>query len=334
MSATVAGAAVATDAAKTAMTLAGLAYGFPEKLPGYLQDIRLATHGEWVATWVPAHPAGAYFAFVAANGTAKRFAVAIRGTNPSATAGFIHDVFDDIDVAVTSPWEHPSVRDASISRGAARGLNALLTLEAHDTTMLQHLDAVLPNGAELWVTGHSLGGCLASVLALKLAARYAPRGVRVELMTFAAPSAGNAAFARLVQDSLPTARRYYNPRDLVPMAWHDLARLREMYDAPGPRCPPVLSLWAKAAAANSARHGYAQPGPGIELSTTRSMKRAAAGLASRITGVARRYVFEAEALYQHDPNTYLELLDAPRLPFNLPLRWLTRNLGFLGHIAG
>ncbi|WP_325308517.1 lipase family protein [Longimicrobium sp.] len=312
------------------MTLAGLAYGFPEKLPDYLRDAKLATRGEWTATWVPGREEDGYFAFVAANARAKRFVVAIRGTNPSLTKGFLHDVLDDVDVGIAAPWAHQSVKDARIARGTSRGLGKLLALDAHGVTLLEHLDASLTEGAELWVTGHSLGGCLASVLALKLAERYAPRGVRVELMTFAAPSAGNAAFARLVQDTLPTARRYYNSRDLVPMAWHDIARLPQMYDAPGPRCSPALSLWARVAAPKAAQLGYTQPGPGTALPAAPSSVRRAAGILSRFLPFLRRKIFEVEALYQHDPNTYLSLLDAPKLPFNLPLPWLARDLGFAG----
>jgi triacylglycerol lipase len=324
-------ASTPSSAAQAAMTLAGLAYGFPEKLPDYLKDARLATRGEWTPAWVPGQEDRGYFAYVARHGQAKRFVVAIRGTNPSLTAGFVEDVLHDLDVRVATPWA--GVQDAATSRGAARGVERLLGLDARGTTLLEHLDATLPDGAELWVTGHSLGGCLASVLALRLAERYAPREVRVELMTFAAPSAGNAAFARVVETTFPTAQRYYNSRDLVPMAWHDLGRLPELYDAPGPRCSPILAAWATLAAKHAKELGYTQPGSGTALGPAPSAGQAAKGLLGKIRAFFRPGVFEVEALKQHDPNTYLDLMGAPRLPFQLPLRWLERKLG-LGELLG
>lgn len=319
-----------SDSAKAAMTLAGLAYGFPDKLRDYLEDAGLATRGEWVPTWVPGHEDRGYFAYVARHTQGKRFVVAIRGTNPSLTTGFVEDVLHDLDVRVATPWA--GVKNAVISRGAARGIERLLALDAQGTTMLEHLDATLPEGAELWVTGHSLGGCLASVLALELAERYASRKVRVELMTFAAPSAGNAGFARVVETTLPTAQRYYNSRDLVPMAWHDLDRLPRMYDAPGPRCSPILAAWATLAAKHAKELGYTQPGSGTALGRG-NPEKAPTSLFGKIKAFIRPGIFEVEALKQHDPNTYLDLMGAPRLPFRLPLPWLTRNLGFAGLLA-
>jgi hypothetical protein len=322
---------VISESAKAAMTLAGLAYGFPDKLRDYLKEPGLATRGEWMPIWIPGHEDRGYFAYVAKHNQAKRYVVAIRGTNPSLTAGFVEDVLHDLDVRVATPWA--GVQNAVISRGAARGIERLLALDAHGTTMLEHLDAMLPEGAELWVTGHSLGGCLASVLALKLAERYASRKVRVELMTFAAPSAGNAAFARVVETTFPTAQRYYNSRDLVPMAWHDLERLPRMYDAPGPRCSPILAAWATLAAKHAKELGYAQPGAGIALGAADAARQAPTSLFGKLKAFLRPGIFEVEALKQHDPNTYLDLMDAPHLPFRLPLRWLERRLG-LGELLG
>jgi hypothetical protein len=46
---------------------------------------------------------------------------------------------------------------------------------------------------------------------------------------------------------------------------------------------------------------------------------------ARVIGFLRSHVFFAEALYQHMPDSYLDHLDAPRLPFRLPLPWLLRN---------
>src|SRR5262249_49431215 len=84
---------------------------------------------------------------------------------------------------------------------------------------------------EVVVTGHGKCGALASTLALWLAEPQAPgaplaerwdreRRATVRCWSFAAPTAGNAAFARRSDGIIgPRNRRIVNPLDVVPHAW-------------------------------------------------------------------------------------------------------------------
>jgi len=67
----------------------------------------------------------------------------------------------------------------------------------------------------LWVTGHSLGGALAVLVAFRLSQSS---GVKLAgLVTFGQPKVGDAELSQsLTQQLLPIYRRYVNQRDIVP----------------------------------------------------------------------------------------------------------------------
>lgn len=62
------------------------------------------------------------------------------------------------------------------------------------------------------VTGHSKGGALAVLFAMRLFAKF---GITAEVVTFAAPRAGNDDLAAACNEAL-SYDRYENPHDLVP----------------------------------------------------------------------------------------------------------------------
>jgi triacylglycerol lipase len=64
------------------------------------------------------------------------------------------------------------------------------------------------------VAGHSLGGAMATLAALRLAGRMDPS--RIELYTFGAPQVGDVAFASLLDRTVPTCVRFVNPHDPIP----------------------------------------------------------------------------------------------------------------------
>lgn len=67
----------------------------------------------------------------------------------------------------------------------------------------------------LWITGHSLGGALAILLALQLSQK--PGSKLAGVVTFGQPKVGDAQLTQAItQQLLPFYRRYVNQRDIVP----------------------------------------------------------------------------------------------------------------------
>lgn len=69
-------------------------------------------------------------------------------------------------------------------------------------------------GASLTITGHSLGGAVANLLALDAAVNDGTTALT--LCTFAAPRTGFGTFAALFAQQVPNSDRVYNVPDLVP----------------------------------------------------------------------------------------------------------------------
>jgi triacylglycerol lipase len=170
---------------------------------------------------------------------------------------------------------------------------------------LKFLDASrLPSVAEIIVTGHSLGGALATVFApwLHYQLSSTAKTTNIKVYTFAAPTAGNQAFANMYNSKFSQSFRYHNDIDVIPKAWADLSGIKELFPAPGPACPwemkdtvDVVGLWLS----RIDKVVYVQPDKGIRLN----------GRADA-TGD-----FLKELGDQHGHNTYLALLGAPLLPF-------------------
>jgi hypothetical protein len=67
----------------------------------------------------------------------------------------------------------------------------------------------------VWVTGHSLGGALATLVAFALRRVC---GIMPYVATFGSPRVGNAAFARAYNEFVPYTTRVVHSLDLVPRA--------------------------------------------------------------------------------------------------------------------
>jgi hypothetical protein len=83
----------------------------------------------------------------------------------------------------------------------------------------------------VYVTGHSLGGAMASIGAYIMQA--APYDIRIEqVVTFASPKPGDGAFQTAYQRIFPTQIRYENFGDLVPMLPPTDELIRAVADIP------------------------------------------------------------------------------------------------------
>jgi hypothetical protein len=116
---------------------------------------------------------------------------------------------------------------------------------ASANTLLEFLKGFVASTAapvNIYLVGHSKGGALAAALALWLADtqgedvanqdQWDPgTNAKVHLYSFAAPTAGTAAFADRFTRKITSAYRLANPYDLVPHAWNpnDFRKIPDLY---------------------------------------------------------------------------------------------------------
>jgi Lipase (class 3) len=196
------------------------------------------TLAQWQVVWGPAlDPARANMMYVAGNTATNQYAVVVRGSAWS----FVLDWLEDF-TALLPFVPCPDITNTSvpISFGASVGLFSLLGMHNSSGVDLLSFLATLPADAQIYITGHSLGGCLASVLAVVVANQIGKD--RLKVYTFAAPSGGGKDFANyfngmFVPDDGPSAAfRFYNDLDIVPNAWATLQTIESYYQGFVP-CP-------------------------------------------------------------------------------------------------
>ncbi len=287
------------------MTLAGIAYGQPAKIPGYLTDDPL-TNGDWSITWIAEDvPDPVNFLYIAQSKSTGAYAVAIRGTYPNPfSPAYWEGANQDNPIGPMQPW--PGAPGANVSGGTWAGFQNLLTL-SNGTTSFAQAVAALPDGAKLYVTGHSLGGTLTPVIALWLAEMG--RGFDITACPFAGMTPGNAAFAALFGPGTALAgrvTRYNNTLDTVPYGWDRVLETKSFYQ-PAPQGGLLVEGALAVMALRLVPYGYTSIGaevalPGVVLPIPIDCSIVA-------------YVFEN--LHQHMPDTYLALLGAPKLPFSI-----------------
>ena len=163
-------------------------------------------------------PGGAGF-FVARSPVAVY--VAFRGT------ASVENIFSDLSVAlVEMPWLAPQGGRARAGlpntpplRGHAGFVELYLSIRSLvlDATMRAAAEAPAQASAPaVCVTGHSLGGALATLFAADVAANLPQLQRRVCVYSFGSPRVGNEAFARAFNAIVPRSFRCRNKLDLVP----------------------------------------------------------------------------------------------------------------------
>ena len=249
------------------MTLAAIAYAAPIDIPRQLAYPAYATKGQWTPVWMGMSSSNQMYVAQLAGG--GQHVVAIRGSvDDPFTEAFWIDWFRDLDVFTTLPLPFGDVPGARISLGTADGLTDLLAMR--DATSGQTVVEFLRQHATLesWgvvVLGHSLGGCLATVLAPYLYEELCRPNHSPECITpmsFAAPTAGNAAFAGYLEalyDDVP--HRYVNSLDIAPMAFSigGLGAILKTYD-PAPTIDYLVWAAIDWYWSDFEKLGYAQPG--------------------------------------------------------------------------
>jgi hypothetical protein len=307
-----------------AMTLSTLAYvdenrtATQQQMIGEINaGLEEAGYKSWQVAWGPALNADrSNLAYAARNSETGQLAVSIRGSDFSFWLNWIEDL-----AAITLvPYDEfvPSASSTSqIARGTAIGLRNVLRVQDRTESLETFLTAA-PEGTPILITGHSLGGCLASALA-PCVANWMRSAASISTYTIAAPSPGNADFAAhyntlfTLQSGHSTAFRFYNSLDVVPDAWASLNTV-ETYYPPLVSCPPdiarLISRAETAVAGKYCQLGEVAMGSAIELSGTLISPLGA--YRGRLEPNAfENALFLWEAAQQHACTTYQALLQAP-----------------------
>jgi triacylglycerol lipase len=173
----------------------------------------------WTTVW-DGNELGGNHAFVATNG--REYALAIRGSLISFTwAAFQNWIYQDLHVVSQEKWAFTNDSSkAKLSQGAYDGWQHLCQMADKKTgqLLLPFLEANIKENTPLLITGHSLGGNLATVYASYLWQTFKKdhHAASINVITFAAPAAGNEAFANDFDTKFPASIRVENKHDIVP----------------------------------------------------------------------------------------------------------------------
>ena len=211
---------------------------------------------------------GANLAYIAQgpnDGNGSVYALVLRGT----VMDDLLDQLEDLQVGLLVPFlpegTPPMWPLPLISLGASLAYGAIVS----NTDLQTQLAALKPD--TLYVVGHSLGGAMATTIALYLQQQASAGNLSIGTIqpyTFAAPTAGDATFATWFDKQFPKAVCTYNKYDVVPTAWATLASLPENWQSnpfyppsPGPTAKPDNTVGAEIAKMVALAKGntYVQP---------------------------------------------------------------------------
>ena len=218
---------------------------------------------------------------VVEEGDEPLYTVVVRGTNPLSLDSWFRE---DFDVGTTVPW--PGEPEAGrLSQAAATALAVHEDLRDRGQTLYDELkqridrDVAAGRRPAVRFTGHSLGGLLAPLFALRFSETFSRiPGLRIDVCSFAAPTAGDAIFSAYLERSfLESPRqdfgtvRFIRCRDdLAVKVWNkrDMLGILRLYASYGIPINLFLLLVLAVARWSVRRLGYTQPFADADQSTT------------------------------------------------------------------
>ncbi|HVE83387.1 MAG TPA: hypothetical protein VND93_11090, partial [Myxococcales bacterium] len=282
-------------------------------------SLDLATGGQWTVTWIALTQDRANLAYVA-TGPNNQIAVCLRGTVGSS----LIDIMEDLEVGTVLPFGNGNVSSGAM-KAFAEVTSVTNALQSSPTTLLQAVTAAVnasPGAAlTIYVTGHSLGGALATTVGVWLSEQTFSPAPAIQLVTFAGPTAGDANFAGQVNGLSPGPLLYVNQYDAIPQAWASLSNIDGFYPwlpfdkkKPGPVANPEVKVLVSVLNKLPGSNTYVQPTQQAALNQDYGTfdPDHVGGLTSSVA------TFAGQALFQHSGNTYLSLLGATQLPAVVP----------------
>jgi hypothetical protein len=278
---------------------------------------RLTPDAPWECTWAWQDEDNSNLAFVAlhylSDGKPDQAVLTIRGTDIAVPDlwGVLWQAWEDLDFLVQErvTWASDKYPNASVAQGTMKGANEILNLMSPGQTLEAYLTNLFTDYPDLTltVTGHSLGGCLTTVVASKLRGKIFPKerfpNAQIQAVTFAAPSAGNQAFANYFQSQFTETQSsttlyhcYASGLDVAPFSWGNLLGLGAIYvQLVGPSffTPEAVvgGILGLEAAMAFIEVSYGQPS--LAAPPNQAL-------------IAPAPDWYAEAFYQHHPATYMQ----------------------------
>ncbi|MEO6694333.1 MAG: hypothetical protein ABIY50_09855 [Ignavibacteria bacterium] len=304
------------DESSDCMTLACLAY-VNENNNSYLRDslkIQLAitsyaTEGKWILDWGPAlSPDQGNMMYVVKDTTTTpdRYAIAIRGTDWCFPINWKEDILG-WDLQRYPYGDQPD----SVAEGTLDGLNVLLSMtdSATNRNLAAYLNS-LPTGSYVYITGHSLGGALATILSAWFMDNNFTSRLPLKSYTFAAPSIGNEFFVSHFNNKVTStgseSHRVINPIDLVPRFWNELEYVLLA------QIPTSIPLSVEIIMSSIIVYEQAND---LNYKHVGTLHEIGSLTAQGCSYPSSFDTYECWVAFAHDHNNYLKLLNAPEVDF-------------------
>ncbi|HWB23986.1 MAG TPA: lipase family protein [Chitinophagaceae bacterium] len=206
---------------QNAVLLAAVAY-----LSTPVQEIGQYLPG-WKIVWNGIETTDGNYAFIATDATNSVYAFAVRGSLPPFDIfknwdAFANWVIEDLDVITRVSWSYSANSGALIANGTNTAFNNIQAMvdsfgSGQSAASYLHYNAVA-NNIPVMIAGHSLGGNIANIFSSYFVTAIAAHHnfTQTYLYTFAAPAAGNEAYATDLDTKLPNAWHYDNDNDIIP----------------------------------------------------------------------------------------------------------------------
>lgn len=269
--------------------------------------------GNWELAWGPvvnSHKDTARNAmFIARKASTDTFVVAIAGTDASSLYEWVFEDFDVLPV----PWDPLHKEKGHVSGGTMTGFLTLDLMVSNGQTAREFLVSQARNyrTAQIWVTGHSLGGALSPAYALYLRdnmTKWVPGSQAViNCLAVAGATPGDSTFNAFYKQQMgATTTRVWNSRDLIPHGYETdmLLRVPYMYGDSVPPLPADLVIVVNDLAKKTAPLRYTQFHPADSFKSAIYTKDTLPKMPKPDTS------FLAQVLYQHIPayGVYFDIL--------------------------